>query len=38
MLDIAYVVLTVVFFSLMLAYVHGCDVLGRRSDKEDRAS
>jgi len=36
-LDIAYVALTLVFFGLMLAYVHGCEVLGRRSDSQDRA-
>jgi hypothetical protein len=35
-LDIAYVGLTVVFFGLMLAYVHGCEALGRRTDGEDR--
>jgi hypothetical protein len=37
MLDIAYVALTIVFFALMLAYVRGCDALGRRADAEDRA-
>jgi hypothetical protein len=29
MLDIIYVALTVVFFALMLAYVRGCEALGR---------
>jgi hypothetical protein len=37
MLDIAYVALTVLFFALMLVYVRGCDALGRRQDREDRA-
>jgi hypothetical protein len=36
-LDIAYIALTVVFFGLMLAYVRGCEALGRRTDTEDRA-
>jgi hypothetical protein len=36
-LDIAYIALTVVFFGLMLAYVHGCAALGRRTDGEERA-
>ena len=36
MLDIAYVTLTLVFFALMLAYVHGCEALGKRPDAEDR--
>lgn len=38
MLDIVYIAATLAFFGLMLAYVHGCEVLGRRSDEEDRAS
>jgi len=37
MLDAAYIALTVVFFALMLAYVRGCDALGRRQDGEERA-
>jgi len=37
MLDIAYVVLTVLFFALMLAYVRACDALGHRQEGEDRA-
>ena len=37
MLDAAYIALTVAFFALMLAYVRGCDALGRRQDAEDRA-
>ena len=36
MLDIAYIALTLLFFGLMLVYIHGCEVLGRRSDGEDR--
>jgi hypothetical protein len=27
--DLAYLLLTVVFFGLMLAYVRGCEALGR---------
>jgi hypothetical protein len=37
-LDVVYIALTVVFFGLMLAYVHGCEALGRRTDGEGRAS
>jgi hypothetical protein len=37
-LDILYIALTVGFFGLMLAYVHGCEALGRRTDGEGRAS
>ena len=37
MFDAAYIALTVVFFALMLAYVRGCDALGRRQDGEERA-
>lgn len=37
MLDAAYVFLTVAFFTLMLAYVRGCDALGRRQDGEHRS-
>jgi hypothetical protein len=36
-LDIAYVALTFVFFALMLAYVRGCDSLGKRQQGEERA-
>jgi hypothetical protein len=35
--DIAYSALTVLFFALMLAYVRGCDALGRRHDDEARS-
>ena len=31
MLDLAYVLGTVAFFALMLAYVRGCEQLGRTS-------
>lgn len=37
MLDIAYIALTLTFFGLMLAYVRGCDTVGRRQEGEDRA-
>lgn len=31
MLDIAYIVGTLLFFTLMLAYVRGCAALGKRT-------
>ena len=34
MIDIAYVVGTILFFGLMLLYVAGCDRLGRSADVE----
>lgn len=37
MLDAAYITLTLLFLALMLAYVRGCDTLGRRQEGEDRA-
>jgi hypothetical protein len=37
MIDIVYIATTVVFFALMIAYVAGCDRLGRHADV-DRAS
>jgi hypothetical protein len=37
MLDTAYIALTLAFFGLMLAYVRGCDRLGRGQDGEERA-
>jgi hypothetical protein len=36
MLDLVYLALTLLFFVLMLAYVRGCDALGRRHEGEDR--
>ncbi len=30
-MDIAYVILSLVFFALTIALVHGCDKLGRSS-------
>lgn len=35
MLDLAYIALTVAFFALMLAYVRGCERLGRDASAED---
>jgi hypothetical protein len=32
MRDVIYILTTVVFFGLMLAYLHGCDALGRGGD------
>ena len=29
MVDLIYLAVTIVFFALMLAYVHACDALGR---------
>jgi hypothetical protein len=37
MLDILYIVVTLVFFGLMLAYVRGCERLGREETGEDRS-
>ena len=36
MIDIAYVLLTVAFFAVMVAYVRGCERLGK-DDPEDRS-
>ena len=38
MLDILYIALTLAFFGLMLAYVRGCDSLGRRQSGKERSS
>lgn len=35
MLDIVYIVLTLAFFALMLAYVRGCERLGREAAGEE---
>lgn len=37
MLDIAYIALTLAYFGVMLAYVRGCERLGRGRDDEKRA-
>ncbi len=38
MLDLLYVLGTIGFFALMIAYVRGCEALGRESDRvEERA-
>ena len=38
MMDVAYVIGTVAFFALMLAYVRACEALGRDTEgREDRA-
>ena len=34
MIDLVYIVATVVFFAVMIAYVAACDQLGRRADVE----
>jgi hypothetical protein len=36
MIDIVYLVVTVVFFAVMLAYVRACDVLGRGDQTVER--
>jgi hypothetical protein len=37
MLDVVYVVITLGFFAIMLAYIRGCEALGREdTNKEDR--
>jgi hypothetical protein len=35
-LDLIYTLLTIAFFALMLAYVRGCERLGRDASAEDR--
>ncbi len=35
MLDVVYIVVTLAFFGLMLAYVSGCERLGRDGAGED---
>jgi len=37
MLDIIYIAVTVAFFALMLAYVRGCERLGRDETGEERS-
>ncbi len=36
MLDFIYAFAAIAFFAVMLAYVKGCQVLGARSEHEDR--
>jgi hypothetical protein len=36
MYDVLYVLGTIAFFALMLAYVRGCERLGRAEQSEDR--
>lgn len=36
--DLFYIALTVVFFALMLAYIRGCDRLGREAPGEEERS
>lgn len=36
MLDLVYIAVTVAFFALMLAYVAGCERLGRDAGEEER--
>jgi len=36
MRDVAYIALTVAFFALMIAYVRGCERLGREPTEEER--
>lgn len=38
MRDGIYLFLTVAFFGVMLAYVHGCDALGRHTSEEETRS
>jgi hypothetical protein len=35
MRDVAYIALTVAFFALMIAYVRGCERLGREATGEE---
>jgi hypothetical protein len=34
MLDVAYILITLAFFGLMLAYVRGCERLGREAGRD----
>jgi hypothetical protein len=36
MLDVIYILITVAFFGLMLAYVRACEHLGRDTSSEER--
>ena len=36
MIDIIYIAVTLAFFGLMLAYVRGCERLGRDASSEER--
>jgi hypothetical protein len=36
MMDIVYIVVTVLFFALMIAYVRGCELLGRDAEGEEK--
>lgn len=38
MLDVVYVVLTLGFFAIMLAYIRGCEVLGREDTNKETHS
>ncbi len=38
MLDIVYIAVTLAFFGLMLAYVRGCEHLGREKTGEEERS
>lgn len=38
MLDVIYVVLSVLFFGVMIAYVRGCEALGRDVTSEESQS
>jgi hypothetical protein len=35
-LDVIYIAVTIAFFALMLAYVHGLDILGRDPALQDK--
>ncbi len=35
MIDVAYILVTVAFFGLMLAYVRGCEHLGREPRRDE---
>lgn len=36
MMDIVYLVVTLVFFGLMVAYLYGCELLGGDADGEEK--
>ena len=38
MLDVVYIAITLGFFALMLAYIRGCEALGREDTKKEGRS
>lgn len=36
MLDLLYIAITIAFFAMMLAYIRGCEALGRETREDER--